>query len=330
MQGMGAAGGGVLQAALRRRQQGQLRHLRGLRGEGLEPAERTRPAGLHPAAQVLQRPVRRAAAQRCSPSGKHLAEIVHFGDQQVFDGATTYTCLLFLDRSACSACAVAKVDNLGDWRNSGQALQGIVPAEAISASEWNLNIGPGSGLFEKLGNVPTRLADVATRIFQGFKTGADPVFILDVEQGRTFFSNHLGKSVKLERSYLRPLFKSGQIKRYHLFDAERVILFPYRNGHCSSGQRSNPRLPKPLRICVCADTSLTRERVDVGLARDGTAIAEPKHSKLWKAPRFLRLTSIYRPASVLIGMGQRVFQAVRRADTASSRPGTIRSMCWAF
>ena len=49
-QGMGAAGGGVLQAPLPRRQQGQLRHLRGLRRERAEPAQRARPAGLHPAA----------------------------------------------------------------------------------------------------------------------------------------------------------------------------------------------------------------------------------------------------------------------------------------
>ena len=32
-------------------------------------------------------------------SGKHLAKVVHFGDQQVFEDATTYTCLLFLDKS---------------------------------------------------------------------------------------------------------------------------------------------------------------------------------------------------------------------------------------
>jgi len=29
-------------------------------------------------------------------SGKNLSHIVHFGDQQVFENATTYTCLVFL------------------------------------------------------------------------------------------------------------------------------------------------------------------------------------------------------------------------------------------
>ncbi len=30
--------------------------------------------------------------------GRSLAAVVHFGDQQVFTGATTYTCLLFLEK----------------------------------------------------------------------------------------------------------------------------------------------------------------------------------------------------------------------------------------
>ncbi len=33
-------------------------------------------------------------------SGRHLSEVVHFGDAQVFTGATTYTALLFLEKSA--------------------------------------------------------------------------------------------------------------------------------------------------------------------------------------------------------------------------------------
>ncbi|MBE2240502.1 MAG: Eco57I restriction-modification methylase domain-containing protein, partial [Caldilineaceae bacterium] len=33
-------------------------------------------------------------------AGQHLEEIVHFGDQQVFAGVTTYTCLLFLSKAA--------------------------------------------------------------------------------------------------------------------------------------------------------------------------------------------------------------------------------------
>ena len=41
--------------------------------------------------------------------GKYLAHVVHFGDQQVFEGATTYTCLLFVDNSPVKECRVVKV-----------------------------------------------------------------------------------------------------------------------------------------------------------------------------------------------------------------------------
>ena len=45
--------------------------------------------------------------------GKHLAEIVHFGDAQVFAGATTYTCLLFLDKAVPASCRFTKVAGSG-------------------------------------------------------------------------------------------------------------------------------------------------------------------------------------------------------------------------
>ncbi|MBU2053840.1 MAG: Eco57I restriction-modification methylase domain-containing protein, partial [Proteobacteria bacterium] len=40
--------------------------------------------------------------------GKHLSEVVHFGDAQIFTGATTYTCLLFLDKAGSWSCRFTK------------------------------------------------------------------------------------------------------------------------------------------------------------------------------------------------------------------------------
>ena len=50
--------------------------------------------------------------------GRHLAEIVHFGDQQVFHDATTYTCLLFLDRAGRDAFRFERVADLAAWREA--------------------------------------------------------------------------------------------------------------------------------------------------------------------------------------------------------------------
>jgi len=51
--------------------------------------------------------------------GSHLAEIIHFGDQQVFAGASTYTCLLFLDKEGNKQFRYVKAHDLDGWRANG-------------------------------------------------------------------------------------------------------------------------------------------------------------------------------------------------------------------
>jgi len=80
--------------------------------------------------------------------GKHLAEVIHFGDQQVFADATTYTCLLFLDKAGSSQCRFVKVADLTTWRGNGGASEGFIPPARITAKEWNFTVGKGADLFE--------------------------------------------------------------------------------------------------------------------------------------------------------------------------------------
>ncbi len=44
--------------------------------------------------------------------GKHLPKVVDFGDEQIFENATTYTCLLFLDKSGPDNSLFEKITNL--------------------------------------------------------------------------------------------------------------------------------------------------------------------------------------------------------------------------
>ncbi|MGC2832270.1 MAG: Eco57I restriction-modification methylase domain-containing protein, partial [Candidatus Acidiferrum sp.] len=105
--------------------------------------------------------------------GKHLSEVVHFGDQQVFEGATNYTCLLFLKRSGAEEFEFIKADNLDAWRSTGAGKKGRVLAEAVGTVDWNFSTGKDARLFEKLRKIPVKLEDVTSRIFQGIKTSAD-------------------------------------------------------------------------------------------------------------------------------------------------------------
>jgi type I restriction-modification system DNA methylase subunit len=163
--------------------------------------------------------------------GKHLAEVIHFGDQQIFAGATTYTCLLFLDKAGSSQCRVVKVEDLTTWRGNGEAFEGFVPATRITASEWNFTVGKGADLFEKLRNMPLKLGDL-THLFVGLQTDADDVFILEEvrrDKDRVLCeSASTGKQHWFEQDHLKPFLKGSlNIRRYYLSDVTKRLIFPY-------------------------------------------------------------------------------------------------------
>jgi len=113
--------------------------------------------------------------------GQHLAHVVPFGDQQVFEGATTYTCLLFLDKSAAPECRILRVGDLNKWRvhmthNAVSTTQGAIPAEKITGAQWNFVVGKGATLFERLASMPAKLRDVATGVLLAFRQARIPFF----------------------------------------------------------------------------------------------------------------------------------------------------------
>lgn len=164
-------------------------------------------------------------------AGKHVSHVVHFGAEQVFERATTYTCLLFLDKSPVSRFRFARVDDLLAWRTTGLAVEGWVKAKDVTADEWNFSVGAGADLFARLSEMPHKLGDVAD-IFVGLQTSADDVFILDLvaETERTYrlWSKALDREWVFEKALLRPLASGTDVRRYGRLGNRQYILFPYR------------------------------------------------------------------------------------------------------
>jgi hypothetical protein len=162
--------------------------------------------------------------------GRYLGEIVHFGSQQVFKGATTYTCLLFLDRSGRSDFRYVKVHDLDAWRIDGKAVHDDIPARRVSKDEWNLVVGPEAALFDRLHRFPKKLCNVAD-IFVGLQTSADTVFIMDVveetERALVLRSRALDTEWPFEKDLLFPLVSGTDVQRYAPLPKRQYILFPY-------------------------------------------------------------------------------------------------------
>jgi len=163
---------------------------------------------------------------------KAVDSIVHFGHQQVFDGATTYTCLLFLNKGRKQKdLSFVRVASLAEWRETKAGQVERISYASLGTDEWTFLSGAEKGLHDKLMKQPLRLQDVTTRIFQGLKTSADKIFIVDlIKEERKHLIIHCpfdGEQYKVERELFHPLIKGGDSKGYVLAATNRLILFPY-------------------------------------------------------------------------------------------------------
>jgi type I restriction-modification system DNA methylase subunit len=163
--------------------------------------------------------------------GRHVEHIVYFGDLQIFEGATNYVCLLFMTRQPNASFRYVKVEDLERWYATGDGVEARLPAERLTEDNWNIVVGSGGVLYEQLAAFPRKLENVTRRIFQGIKTSADKVYIVERrgEEGRRLrvFSRQDGKEYVVERDLLHPLVKGGDSKAYCLRTTERFIVFPY-------------------------------------------------------------------------------------------------------
>ena len=163
-------------------------------------------------------------------TGRHVTHVVHFGHQQVFTGATTYTCLLFLDKSGAQSALFCKIDDLAVWRSTGDAESGSIPADHFGPDEWNIAVGESANVVMRLSSIPTKLGDVAT-VFVGLQTSADDVFIMRLvhsdDDSVTLWSDSLKCEVTLEPELLHPLASGTDVRRFAPLSNRQCILFPY-------------------------------------------------------------------------------------------------------
>lgn len=163
--------------------------------------------------------------------GKNLNKIVHFGDQQVFDRATTYTCLLFLKKTPQKKFKFIKVEDLSKWRISGEAVEGEISTKKVIDEEWNFIVGPGADIIYKLDTVQIRLKDVAKRISQGIRTSANEVYVLDLisEKDKVVLANskYLNKHILLDKGSFLLFLQGREIKPYKILSSGKIVIMPY-------------------------------------------------------------------------------------------------------
>ncbi|CAN5797583.1 hypothetical protein BH20VER1_BH20VER1_00630 [soil metagenome] len=173
-------------------------------------------------------------------AGRHLRHVVHFGDQQIFPGATNYVCLLFLARAGAESCRFVRADALTIWLATQEGTEGLLSLSKVDTGPWNFVVGKDASVFERLEAVEVRLVDATERLFQGLKTSGDKVYIVEeISRHGDFalvFSRQTEREHQLDSALLHPLVKGGDSRAFSLETTNLRILFPYSStntGHAS-------------------------------------------------------------------------------------------------
>ncbi len=160
-----------------------------------------------------------------------LKNIVHFGFEQVFQGATTYTCLLFLSKKSNDKFEFQKVNDLELWKNSDISEKEEISSSLAGSAEWNFVIGKEGILFKKLQDCEYKLGDIAN-IFVGVQTSADSIFILDfVSEENNLLalkSKELDQIFEFEKDLFLPLVSGQDVNTYVVLSKRQYVLFPYQ------------------------------------------------------------------------------------------------------
>jgi type I restriction-modification system DNA methylase subunit len=236
-----------------------------------------------------------APVRKLLSDGKHVREIVSFGDQQVFTQASTYTCLLFLEKAPQAQSHFIKVDDLDDWRATGAAACGKIAPAVFTSEPWNFVLGNGAELFARLNQNSIRLRDVAGRIAQGIRTSANPVYVLDIvsmnDSEITAFSEQLQREVKLERKSIAPFLQGQDIRRYALQHCSKVVVLPYqiKAGRAKLIAETQLRKEFPLTYDYLRQNKKLLEDREEGRMRGGDwyAFVYPKNLELMLSPKIL-------------------------------------------
>jgi len=165
---------------------------------------------------------------------KNLVKILNFGINQVFENATTYTCLLFLSGCSQENFEYFKfkntIPNLKEVIEKGLSFLKI-KSERIVTENWIFTSPENQELLKKIKFGNPSLGEITTNIFQGPKSGADPVFIVNVfefgNKQSKCFSKSLDNFFYIESDILKPYVKGKNVRRYYIQRNNEFIIFPY-------------------------------------------------------------------------------------------------------
>jgi len=169
-----------------------------------------------------------------------LEEIVDFGDLPVFQGATTYPCIIRIHKSSLKPFFIAaqvqdlKFTNLTDYV---ETISYKINKDGLEDKGWSLSDEKTQHVLSKLKSDGIPLEKyVNKKVFYGIKTGLNAAFVLSEEE-----KNTLIESDSRSADLIKPFLIGREVKRYSTPKASSyLILIPRGWTRIQSNNSRNP------------------------------------------------------------------------------------------
>ncbi len=174
-------------------------------------------------------------------NNKAIYEIVHFGAEQVFENATTYTCLLFLSKKQQESFRYVAVEKLRNpielvtkisEKIQNDCYQEAAIPQPLSGEKWELYGEKTGAVISKLKKQRNTLGSITRKIFVGLQTSADKIYVLKIVEWKEntviCYSKSLEKEIEIEKSFVKPFLMGKDVHRYDPPVPQNVVIFPYQ------------------------------------------------------------------------------------------------------
>ena len=162
-----------------------------------------------------------------------LDTVVNFGEKQVFEGVSTYTCLVFLDEDVTEVdyLAISDLEGFANRKPDSEVGERQMYDLDNLGDKWNFFTGETAAVMNKLSG-KTVLDDASERIFKGLDTGMADFYAVEKRDEHrdtfTVFSEQAETEIEIEKELLKPLLKGKDIESYTAEYQDRLLFFPYK------------------------------------------------------------------------------------------------------
>ena len=163
--------------------------------------------------------------------------MAHFGANQVFKGASTYTCITEFSKSPTDGIQLYKASFKSDYVNEMLVQSNYNKITYASIEKAALLYGKNQwimftkeaefSLFEHIYRTARKIENMFN-VFVGLQTSKDDLYVLNRNADGSFTVPETGATYNLEKEFFKPMLKGENVHRYKPLRTNRYVFFPYK------------------------------------------------------------------------------------------------------